>query len=513
MLMNLRNLRIGIRLGAGFAVVLGLLILVVLVSTFLINQNKSDLKQGLERANLKGELVVDMKSALLQSGIAMRNMLDISTVEQQKARVDAQNKLYAEAQAKLVKLPLSDAEKTILAELATMEKRIEPQYKVAIRQAENMNSEGAASVITKYIDPMNAKAVSEIDKLLNIQRVAERKVMEESEAADRVLMLLLLGITVAAVAIGAAISWRITGSITKPLTNAVTLASAVAAGDLTQRISNESNDEIGQLLDALAKMNDSLNSIIGNVRTTTDTIGGVSQQLAAGNSDLSARTESQAGSLEETASAMEELTSTVRQNAENARQANTLVQSASDVAVCGGRVVGDVVQTMNSIKESSGKIVDIISVIDGIAFQTNILALNAAVEAARAGEQGRGFAVVASEVRNLAQRSASAAKEIKALIDDSVEKVDTGSVLVGNAGATMDEVVSSVKRVTDIMGEILAASEEQSAGIEQVSKAITEMDKVTQENAALVEEAAEAARSMQERAGNLSDAVGVFKLR
>jgi methyl-accepting chemotaxis protein len=202
----------------------------------------------------------------------------------------------------------------------------------------------------------------------------------------------------------------------------------------------------------------------------------------------------------------------VRQNAENARQANTLVQSASDVAVRGGRVVGDVVQTMNSIKESSGKIVDIISVIDGIAFQTNILALNAAVEAARAGEQGRGFAVVASEVRNLAQRSASAAKEIKALIDDSVEKVDTGSVLVGNAGATMDEVVSSVKRVTDIMGEILAASEEQSAGIEQVSKAITEMDKVTQENAALVEEAAEAARSMQERAGNLADAVGVFRL-
>jgi len=510
--LNLRNLSISFRLGTGFAVVLGLLILVVLLSTFLVSQNKSALKHGLESANRKGDLVVDMKSALLQGGIAMRNMLDISSVHQQKTRVDAQNKIFADARSKLIRLPLTNAERAILAELDALEKRIEPQYKVAIQQAENMNSEGAALVITKYIDPMNFNAVAEIDKLLQIQRVKEQRIMEESESADRVLMMLLMGITMLAVAIGAFISWCITKSITKPLTKAVDMARNVAAGDLTLRIDDNSCDEIGQLLDAMAKMNNSLNNIIGTVRATTDTIGGVSMQLAEGNADLSRRTESQAGSLEETASAMEELTSTVKQNADNARQANTLVQSASDVAVRGGHVVGDVVQTMNSIRESSRKIVDIISVIDGIAFQTNILALNAAVEAARAGEQGRGFAVVASEVRNLAQRSASAAKEIKALIDDSVEKVDTGSILVGNAGATMDEVVSSVKRVTDIMAEILAASEEQSAGIQQVSRAITEIDNVTQENAALVEEAAEAARTMHERAGNLADAVGLFKL-
>ncbi|RJF92096.1 methyl-accepting chemotaxis protein [Noviherbaspirillum saxi] len=510
--MNLRAMRIGTRLGIGFAVILALLTVVVAVSTLLVTQNKNALKKGLEVANLKGELVADMKSALLQSGVAMRNMLDISTVDQQKARVDAQNKLYAEAHAKLVSMPLTDAEKAILAELVKVEKSIEPRYKIAIVQAQNMNSEGAASVITKYIDPMNLKSVAEIDKLLTIQRVAERKVISDSESADRVLMMLLIGLTLVTVAIGALISWRVTRSITGPLNQAVSLASTVAAGDLTSNINDQHRDEIGQLFDALRKMNVSLNAIIGNVRSTTDTIGSVSQQLAADNADLSSRTESQAGSLEETASAMEELTSTVRQNAENARQANQLVQSASSVATRGGRVVGDVVETMASIKDSSRKIVDIISVIDGIAFQTNILALNAAVEAARAGEQGRGFAVVATEVRNLAQRSASAAKEIKTLIGDSVNKVDSGSELVNQAGATMDEVVNSVKRVTDIMAEILSASEEQSAGIEEVNKAITEMDRVTQQNAVLVEEAASAAGTMQERASVLAEAVGVFRL-
>jgi methyl-accepting chemotaxis protein len=301
-------------------------------------------------------------------------------------------------------------------------------------------------------------------------------------------------------------------SIIGPLAAAVKVAQTVAAGDLTSRIEVNSRDEIGQLLQALKDMNASLVGIVGNVRQGTDTIATASSQIAAGNQDLSSRTEEQASSLEETASSMEELTSTVKQNADNARQANQLAVSASSVAVRGGSVVSQVVDTMGAINTSSRKIVDIIGVIDGIAFQTNILALNAAVEAARAGEQGRGFAVVAAEVRSLAQRSAAAAKEIKTLIDDSVEKVGQGSHQVAEAGKTMDEIVESVRRVTDIMAEITAASQEQTQGIEQINQAITQMDQVTQQNAALVEEAAAAAASLQEQASGLSQVVSVFKL-
>ena len=274
----------------------------------------------------------------------------------------------------------------------------------------------------------------------------------------------------------------------------------------------DSTNETGQLLSAMRDMNGSLVRIVGEVRSGTDAIGAASSEIAAGNLDLSSRTEQQASSLEETASSMEELTDTVRHNADNARQASQLAVAASHQAVKGGAVVTEVIQTMGAINESARKIVDIISVIDGIAFQTNILALNAAVEAARAGEQGRGFAVVAAEVRNLAQRSAGAAREVKALISDSVQQVDIGSKLVDQAGATMSEVVTSAKRVSDIVNEILSASLEQSAGIEQINQAIAQMDEVTQQNAALVEEAAAAAGSLQDQAARLSDVVGVFKV-
>jgi len=290
------------------------------------------------------------------------------------------------------------------------------------------------------------------------------------------------------------------------------MLAALSSGDLTQRITSNFMGTFGQLKDDANATADKLQEIVGQIKDATDAINTASKEIAAGNSDLSQRTEEQASSLEETASSMEELTSTVKQNAENAKQANQLAKGASDVASKGGQVVGNVVDTMSAINESSRKIVDIIAVIDGIAFQTNILALNAAVEAARAGEQGRGFAVVAGEVRNLAQRSAAAAKEIKSLIGDSVEKVEGGTKLVEEAGRTMEEILTSVKRVTDIMSEISAASLEQSSGIEQVNQAITQMDEVTQQNAALVEEAAAAAESMEEQAQNLSNAVAIFKV-
>ena len=359
---------------------------------------------------------------------------------------------------------------------------------------------------------LHALADAGIGKLESLQQNVGKELYLKSQERYQ----LFLSITLAAIAVGLIVAvtmgiWLVK-AISGPINAAVKVAQSVAAGDLTHAIEVRSSDETGQLMAALKTMSDNLQKIVGEVRASTDTIATASSEIASGNLDLSSRTEQQASSLEETASAMEELTSTVKQNADNARQANQLAASASTVAVQGGHVVSQVVDTMEAINNSSRKIVDIISVIDGIAFQTNILALNAAVEAARAGEQGRGFAVVASEVRSLAQRSAAAAKEIKSLIDDSVEKVGNGSKLVEQAGVTMDEVVASVKRVTDVMGEITAASQEQSTGIEEVNRAITQMDEVTQQNAALVEQAAAAAQSLQDQASRLTTVVGVFKL-
>jgi methyl-accepting chemotaxis protein-1 (serine sensor receptor) len=351
-----------------------------------------------------------------------------------------------------------------------------------------------------------------VNALLRMQKDGARARYEHGQRVYTAVRAICLGGLGFGLVLAGVLGALLVRGIVRPLEEAVQVAAAVAGGDLTRRIEVRSRDETGRLMQALKDMNDALARIVSQVRGGTDGIATASGQIAAGNLDLSARTERQAGSLEETAASIEELTSTVRQNAENARQANALALSASEVAQEGGAVVARVVRTMGAINQSSARIADIIGVIDSIAFQTNILALNAAVEAARAGEQGRGFAVVASEVRGLAQRSAAAAREIKALIDDSVQEVRHGSELVDQAGSTMATIVQGVARVTAIMGEITTASLEQAAGIEQVNLAVGQMDQVTQQNAALVEQASAAAQALREEADALARTVGAFRL-
>ena len=382
----------------------------------------------------------------------------------------------------------------------------------AARAIEGGNWDSGQEILIRKINPTFLKgqnAYKQLQGFMNA-RNAEQSMALHTEL--RSLNMLALGAIAAGLLLALVASVYLVRAITVPLNTAVELARRVADGDLSARIEGDARNEFGELLSALGDMTASLSGIVTEVRSGSDVIATASDEIAAGNMDLCARTEQQASSLEETAAAVEELTGTVRQNADNARQANGVAAHASDVAVRGGEVVAEVVTTMSAINDSARKIVDIIAVIDGIAFQTNILALNAAVEAARAGEQGRGFAVVASEVRNLAQRSSAAAKEIKELISDSVDKVDNGSRLVNRAGTTMEEIVLSVRKVAGIMGEITTASAEQSAGIEQIHQSIGQMDRATQQNAALVEEAAGAAQSLQERAGSLARQVSIFKL-
>jgi methyl-accepting chemotaxis protein-1 (serine sensor receptor) len=351
-----------------------------------------------------------------------------------------------------------------------------------------------------------------LNALVKLQVDEAKKLYEAEVRSYQTTRSVALGMLLAALVLSSVYGYFLIRNISQSLSEAQALADAVAQGDLTQHMESQGKDEVARLIQSMAAMRQSLVNVVSNVRQGSDGVATASAEIAQGNHDLSARTESQASALEETAASMEELGATVQHNADNARQANQLAQNASSVAVRGGEVVGQVVQTMKGINDSSRKIADIISVIDGIAFQTNILALNAAVEAARAGDQGRGFAVVASEVRSLAGRSAEAAKEIKSLIGSSVERVEQGTALVDQAGITMTEVVSSIRRVTDIVAEISAASGEQAAGVNQVGEAVTQMDQVTQQNAALVEQMAAAASSLKSQAGDLVQVVSQFKL-
>jgi methyl-accepting chemotaxis protein-1 (serine sensor receptor) len=408
---------------------------------------------------------------------------------------------------------LSDDEKKLAEQFkAAREKYTAEGLKPTIAALRVQDTDKATGIMKGPMRQSYAQVQAALDAIYKYQASAAKGEYEGGQGRYAVVRNVSILVMAAGIAFAVFMGLWIIRAITRPLADAVAVAGRIASGDLGQRIEVLSHDEAGSLFQALKDMNDSLSKTIGHVRESSEVMDQAAREIAAGNANLSFRTESQASSLEETASSMEELTSTVKQNADNARQANQLVVSASECATRGGEVVSQVVDTMGSIKDSSRKIADIIGVIDGIAFQTNILALNAAVEAARAGEQGRGFAVVAAEVRNLAQRSAGAAKEIKALIVDSVAKVDAGGKLVDEAGRTMEEIVTSVKHVTDIMGEITAASQEQSSGIEEVNRAITQMDEMTQQNAALVEQAAAAAESMLDQAQSLMQAVSVFQL-
>ncbi|MFZ6771653.1 methyl-accepting chemotaxis protein [Undibacterium sp. SXout7W] len=513
--MNLRHLRIGTRLAVGFGVILASLILILIIDSVFSARNRQQMVDSLELSNNKSTQAALMKSAMLEGGLAIRNIglqSDIAEIDKQKVVVKTQRERFLNAHKALLALGLNAEEKKIADIVVDFDKQIDVPTKEALKMLLNFNGEEAVKVIATQIDPLQQKALLEINKLVEIQNQAAKDMSAATESKGKQLTITLFAIGLVILLIGAGFSVFLTRGITTPLRDAVAIAKRVAAGELLFQETSEGTDEISELLNALKEMNDNLYQIVSEVRQGTDAIATAAGEIAAGNADLSSRTETQAGALEETASSMEEITATVRHNADNARQANGLVTSASGFAVQGGEEVGKVVDTMNSIRESSRKIVDIISVIDGIAFQTNILALNAAVEAARAGEQGRGFAVVAAEVRNLAQRSASAAKEIKTLIGDSVEKVEAGGKLVDAAGKTMNDIVSSVRHVSDIMAEITAAGLEQSSGIEEVNRAITQMDEMTQQNAALVEQAAAAAESMEEQAENLARTVSAFKL-
>jgi methyl-accepting chemotaxis protein len=514
-------MKVGMRLGLGFALVLVLLVMVTVVGILRMAQIQDRLDHVVSVNNVSTRLVIDMRNNVSDRVASLRTltlMTDPVDMEPELAKFKAQTAKYDAAQEKLSAVFEKDAsaeEKALLAKIKELEGTAMPAIAKASELYLAAKPEDATRVMVKEIRPVQKKWMEALDQLGQLEDKQNAQSQGDAEAAfqnARNFMLILLGL---AVAMGVVAAWVITQSLLKQLGGepdyTARIAGSIAHGDLSIAIDTGANDR-GSLLVEMKEMRNSLVDIVSQVRRGTETIGTASREIAAGNIDLSSRTELQASSLEKTASAMERLTGTVKQNADNAREANQLAATASDVASKGGQVVSQVVDTMGSINDSANKIVDIIGVIDGIAFQTNILALNAAVEAARAGEQGRGFAVVASEVRNLAQRSAAAAKEIKTLIGDSVEKVERGSKLVGQAGVTMDEVVASVKRVTDIMGEIANASAEQSAGIEQVNHSIIEMDSMTQQNAALVEEAAAAAQSLQDQAGELARVVSIFKL-
>ena len=516
--MSLKNIKIRNKLIAGFGVMAVLVLVIAGMSLRALGTATDNFARYVNGINARADVADQVRAAVDRRAIAARNLVLVTTpadVEVEKAEV---LRAHDDVQARLRQLKdmianasdTSDKARSLVAEMDRVEALYGPVATNIVGLALAGKRDEATTKIDDECRPLLAALVKATDTYASFTRDRREAIVREYRSEYETQRNVLLAMSVVAVLLAVIAGLSITRSVIHPISFAVDIARTVARGDLRSRIVADTKDETGDLLRALSDMNDRLTETVSRVRESSGAIGGAAKEIATGNTDLSQRTEQQAASLEETAASMEELTSTVKQNTDNAQQASTLAANASDVAKKGSVVVGRVVDTMQGISESSAKIADITGIIEGIAFQTNILALNAAVEAARAGEQGRGFAVVASEVRSLAQRSSSAAKEIKELIATSVEKVQGGSVLASEAGKTMSEVTQAVARVTDIMEEIAAASIEQGRGIEQVNQAITQMDEVTQQNAALVEEAAAASQALEEQGRQLNQAVAFF---
>jgi methyl-accepting chemotaxis protein len=513
--MKLKDLRIGTRLWLAVGLFIAALVALAGFASLRASQAQDIAEKTLSLAETKIRLATRWsqmtEAAVGSSQVSTISADPVATKMLNDSTAKAIEKITA-VQKQLAELPQSDDEKALTAKIAELRKVVlASSTKVKELKAAG-DLEGARAESGKTFVPATVPYLQALADFVTLQENGARAAQERA-VADRRLTLTIAIVVGALIIAGMLVgTFLLVRSIRQPLAEAMRLADAIAAGDLSPKPLQTRGDELGDLSRALVAMRESLGRMVGQVRTAADSIGTASSEIATGNQDLSQRTEQTASNLQQAASSMEQLTGTVKQSADSARQANQLAASAAEVAARGGNVVSQVVTTMDEINASSKKISDIIGVIDGIAFQTNILALNAAVEAARAGEQGRGFAVVASEVRSLAQRSAQAAKEIKGLIGASVEKVEGGSRLVADAGATMTEIVGSVQRVSDIIGEITAAASEQSDGIGQINSAVVQLDQMTQQNAALVEESAAAAESLKQQAGTLAKAVGTFRL-
>ncbi|WP_455852040.1 methyl-accepting chemotaxis protein [Pantoea endophytica] len=514
-MLSLKNMKVGVRLGIAFGLVVALLVIVGITSITKINNIKTGITSIVEDRYMKVRLGFDVRDGVNEQIKYLRGIVIDTTRPQFNEKryqqlADATDKTNT-AMNKIKAVQVTEVGKKKIAGLLAASDKFEAEKKELLDLVRAGNAEAASTYVLKSITSTQNAFLDSAVAFANSQ--SQQLEQEGVKIIDNGSLAIEITLIFSAIAIAASIvlGFMLTRSIVRPLNEAVEIAGKVAAGDLSSHIEISGKDETAVLMQALQAMNDNLLTIVSDVRAGSDTIAVASNQISSGNIDLSSRTEQQASSLEETASAMEQMTATVKHNAENAREANQLVANTSNVAKQGGVVMEQVIEKMEAITLSSKKIVDIISVIDSIAFQTNILSLNAAVEAARAGEQGRGFAVVATEVRNLAARSASAAKEIKVLIEDSVAQVDEGSRLVTHAGSTIGEVVNSVKSVADIMSEITIASSEQSSGISEINSAITQMEAVTQQNAALVQEASAASQALQEQADRLAQSMSVFK--